>query len=170
MESEISSPPCKGRQEEGAQRLSAPQAWPGSWQRNRRLGQPFAGPDPRPLRPCSSGAGSLHPERLGEDDPAALAAPQSQEPLGGSTPGPAGGCCPYAGWQRREAKSLAVGTRQQPGRKRPPTHSGAARRTRLRQTGEPGWLAQPSGPRPPGGNSPFSFRPSAAPRLPSGPL
>lgn len=47
---------------------------------------------------------------------------------------------------------------------------GAARRARLWQTREPGWLAQPSGPRPPGGNSPFSFRPSAAPRLPSGPF
>lgn len=65
-----------------------------------------------------------------------------------------------------------MGTRQQPGRKRPPTHPGrcppipvlANRKVRR---ADPALRPAPALPR---GNSPFSFRPAVAFRRPSGPF
>lgn len=68
--------PRKGGQAESARRPPALWAWPGPWEKSRRLGEPSAGPDPRPLRPFSAAAAkTFHPEGPGENHPPALVAP-----------------------------------------------------------------------------------------------
>lgn len=104
------------------------------------VGGAFARPDPRP---CSSGAASLRPQRRGEEPywphPSARIG-WARRPRPGWRMLPLGGVAAAAGG----GQVAAVGTRQRPGGSgRRPT-PGAARRVRLRQTAEPGWLAGPA--------------------------
>lgn len=131
------------------------------------VGGAFARPDPRP---CSSGAASLRPPRPGEEPYWPHPSPRiggarrprpgwRMLPLGGVAAAAGGGQVAAVGTRQRRAEAAADPPRALPAE----SDSG-------KQQSLAGWLARPSGPRPPGGNSPFSFRPSAAPRLPSGPF
>lgn len=163
------SPPGKGRQADGLA--------PAGPAREPRRGEPSAGPDPWPLPHLGSGAETLHPEGPGEDGHPYRPhrSPRARRGGGGrgGWPGPAGGRCPSAGRQQRwpaAANSLAVDTSQQPGRScRRPTWALPAETGSGKQESPTGWPS-PLSPTLPGGSSPFSFRQSAASRLPSGPF
>lgn len=146
-----SSLPRKGGQAEGTRRLPVPRACreAGVW------GSSSEGPDPRPLWPFSAKARS-RPHLPIQKDAVSMTHPYWPHPS------------PRACWAsrlraRQEDAALGKGgsgggrgptrskretTSSQAGSGRRPTR-GAARRYRLRQTGKPGGLAQPSGPRPP---------------------